>query len=322
LQENADLFRQLHDDLMAYASKYAPFRAETKAGRVEFQGRGSVQASPSEQRMVAEWARLAFQIAQSGRTGAAWGIALDWQREGGIAGFCDRVTIYLSGFASASSCKGPASTNAGRLQLSPQQLDQLYGWVDTLASFDYATPGPVYPDALIYHIAFAGHGAGNASEGDIQDMQDFAEEILNQMSFAPDPMRTLEARKALEAYFAALREGRYADAAALFEGETQLLAEWNPDVDPVNHPALFERGCTQNGLVCNLSIASYVEERRISPTDYQFTVELSNPDGSLFSRGPCCGGDPHKSSPETRFAFTVREINGEYQVLDLPVYVP
>jgi len=38
-------------------------------------------------RAVAEWARLIFDVAESGRSGAAWGLALSWHREGGIAGF-------------------------------------------------------------------------------------------------------------------------------------------------------------------------------------------------------------------------------------------
>jgi hypothetical protein len=153
-------------------------------------------------------------------------------------------------------------------------------------------------------------------------MQDLANDLLNQLKTEPDPVRTLEARKALEAYFAALREARYADAAALYGGDSQVLAGWNPDLDPTNLTALFERGCTQNGLVCDLSIAGYVEEARLSPTDYRFTVELLSPDGAPFSRGPCCGADSQTNPPETSFNFTVREIDGVYKVLDLPLYVP
>ena len=322
LQESPDIFKQLRDDLTAYASKYAPFSADTSAGKVQFNGRGTTPASPAEQRMVAEWSRLAFQIAQSGRTGAAWGLALDWRRDGGIANFCDEVTVYLTGFASASSCKGPAVVNLGRMQLSTEQLSHIYAWVDALASFDYENTDPATTDAMQILMTFSGSGPEQASPQDIQDMQDLALDILNQLKFAPDPMRTLAARKSLEAYFAAVRDGRYADAAALYGGDVQVLAGWNPDLEPGDLPALFERGCTTNGLVCNLSIAGYVEEARISPTDYRFTVELSNPDGSPFSRGPCCGADPQTNPPETRFDFTVREMNGEYKVLDLPVYVP
>ncbi len=184
------------------------------------------------------------------------------------------------------------------------------------------TQDPATADAMQIRMAFSGSGAGKASDQDIQAMQNMAQDILNQLSFAPDPMRALAARKALEAYLIAVRESRYADAAALYGGDPQTLIDWNPDMDPNDLPVLFEKGCTQNGLVCNLSIARYVEETQVSPTDYRFSVELSNPDGSPFSRGPCCGADPQTNPPETRFDFTVREIDGEYKVLDLPVYVP
>jgi hypothetical protein len=75
-------------------------------------------------------------------------------------------------------------------------------------------------------------------------------------------------------------------------------------------------------LVCNLSIAGYLEDARISPSEYRFTVELANPDGTPFSRGPCCGADPQTNPPETGFTFTLQEVDGGYRVLNLPVYVP
>jgi hypothetical protein len=42
-----------------FSQVYAPFATETAAGRVEFTGYGQRISTPAEQRMIAEWARLA-----------------------------------------------------------------------------------------------------------------------------------------------------------------------------------------------------------------------------------------------------------------------
>jgi hypothetical protein len=52
-------------------------------------------------------------------------LALTWKREGGIAGFCDRLTIFLSGEIYGSQCKsqpeGTTSTFANLLSASEQK---------------------------------------------------------------------------------------------------------------------------------------------------------------------------------------------------------
>jgi hypothetical protein len=63
-------------DLVEFAATYALFTASTQAGDVEFRGEGDQTASPAEQRMLAEWARLVALEAEAGRSGASWGLAL------------------------------------------------------------------------------------------------------------------------------------------------------------------------------------------------------------------------------------------------------
>ncbi len=78
---------------------YQSFSSETAAGKVAFSGVGQALAAPSEQHAIAEWAKLVFMEAEGGRGGAASGLAFSWHRQGGIAGFCDDLVVYLDGEA-------------------------------------------------------------------------------------------------------------------------------------------------------------------------------------------------------------------------------
>ena len=76
-----------------------------------------------------------------------------------------------------------------------------------------------------------------------------------------------------------------------------------------------------NGLKC-LSIRTIVCEEEVSPTEFRFTVEFTNYDGSLFVLGPCCGATETEMPPQTQFVYTVKRVEDRFLVQDLPVYVP
>ena len=131
-----------------------------------------------------------------------------------------------------------------------------------------------------------------------------------------------KARNALTAFFELLDQREYKQAAPLYGGDFQGLRDSNPLLDPQDHVALLTNGCKINGLQC-LRIQRIVNEKVFSPTEYHFTVEFMNQDGSLFVREPCCGGNATDFPPESQFAYTViRNCAGEFLVLELPVYVP
>jgi hypothetical protein len=185
---------------------YAPFQASLPgpAGmQITLNGQGTLQASTSEQRAIAEWASLRYDELESGRSGAAWSLALDWNRQGGIAGFCDEVTVLLTGDYDVSNCKTPPPTAAATLEptlplhLSPTQLDQLYGWYDTLETFDYEHTDPATADALTIKFTFQGNGTQPASEQDIQAINDFAYGLMIQASQGTTPSAVSAAQQDL-----------------------------------------------------------------------------------------------------------------------------
>jgi hypothetical protein len=129
------------------------------------------------------------------------------------------------------------------------------------------------------------------------------------------------ARGALVDFFAHLHAGEYAQAAALYGGEYDLLWEHNPGIDPIDRAALFQNACTVNGAQC-LEVRRSKLIERPSPAEFRFVVQFSNDDGSPLPICPCCGGAGEESN-QTDFIYNVRLVcTGDYLVMELPVYMP
>jgi len=124
----------------------------------------------------------------------------------------------------------------------------------------------------------------------------------------------------LTAFFAALHEGRFEDAAALYGGSYDVPREMNPDLKPDRHAALLERYCTRNGGVC-LPVEKIVTSSSAGDGSEAFTVRFAKDDGTVFELGPCCG-EPDTGSRTSEFAYAVRRIEGALRVVELPPYVP
>lgn len=313
-------------DLNEFSTLYQPFESETAAGKLVFQGRGPVTATPSQQRMLAAWAALAAQETELGRGDSPLGLVLDWRREGGIAGVCQHVSLYADGTAWAEDCRPAGSQptdpaqSLGKLRLTSSQLEQLFGWQDSLANFEWNTPPPLPADGFNDQLVFTGSGTNQPSASELEMTQKLSEEIYLQLSTPQDEGSLQAALAVLQDYLGALRDGRYADAGGLYSGSLEFIAAMNPDIAADDAASLFERYCSQNGGVCGLSIANLVHQAQLGQDSFRFTVELSTPEGELFRHGPCCGDD--QSPPLTQFDFWVRLHDGLLRVETLPPYVP
>lgn len=173
-------FDTRQSDLTAFANAYQSFTVATVAGAVDFVGNGDKVATAAEQRMIAEWARLVALEAQGGRSSASWGLVFAWHREGGIAGFCDDVTVYVSGDAYVTSCKGDQPQELGRLRLSSNQLQVIYDWVDTLQPFEVEQSDPATADAMTTRMVFSGAGNAVADETTYRAISDLALALIFQ----------------------------------------------------------------------------------------------------------------------------------------------
>ncbi|HVF25212.1 MAG TPA: hypothetical protein VNA23_04940, partial [Anaerolineales bacterium] len=296
---------------------YVSFGAETPVGSLIFKGTGELMPTDAEKRALAEWAKLMFETTQPGPPADFTGLAFSWQRDGGVGGFCDDVSIYLTGLVTTSDCTG---FNA-KTYLTASQLEQLYAWVDGFTDIDYNDSTAPLADGMTITLTLAGNGEKEADEQTIRELIDFAATLDAQLGYAAEAGPDVdEAEKDLRAYLTSLHNGDYVAAAKLYGGDTSLLQTWNSDIPNADLPTLLERACSQNGLQC---LAPRSITYRASEVDgHHFWVEFNNDDGTMFQQGPCCGETT--GTPISLFSFFVeKSLTGSgYVVQDFPPYVP
>ena len=143
------------------------------------------------------------------------------------------------------------------------------------------------------------------------------------VTFVPTtlPANVSEAQQTLVRFFQLLNSKQYADADSLYGGDYEQLKIFSSDTDPTDHIKLWADACQLAGLQC-LKVRSTTFKNLQSAT-YLFQVEFSNPDGSLFVLGPCCGSDATEMPPVSQYEYHVtRNTSGKFVVMELPPYVP
>ncbi len=130
-----------------------------------------------------------------------------------------------------------------------------------------------------------------------------------------------KAQQALVTFFEQLNRGDYEEAVKWYGGSYETLISFNPDQDPDDLTGLWENGCQINGLQC-LPVRIVTFNERTFKGEYIFTVEFETPDGALFVLEACCGENP-TTPPQFQFEYRVVEGgDGQFRVLDMPVYMP
>jgi hypothetical protein len=97
-------------------------------------------------------------------------VLLTWQREGGIAGFCDGLTVRSSGKALVTSCRGET---AQERRLSEAEVAQVSAWAQKLKPFDHLQSDDAVTDGMVIRLSFLGQGRQDISEADLRAMLDF-----------------------------------------------------------------------------------------------------------------------------------------------------
>ncbi len=104
-------------------------------------------------------------------------VVISYHREGGIAGFCDDVIIYITGKAKITSCKFNKETG---ITLTAAQMATVSQWQKAFKGFDYEHTDPATADAMTVTLQFTGNGQAQPSDADIQTMLSFLSSIAVQ----------------------------------------------------------------------------------------------------------------------------------------------
>ena len=135
------------------------------------------------------------------------------------------------------------------------------------------------------------------------------------------PSTVNEAQNTLVNFLTLLHSRNYADAVPFYGGDYEQLQVFNTEIDPADHLALWTWACDHQLLQC-LEVRSATFQQQVGDS-YIFQVEFSNPDGSLFVLGPCCGANETEMPPVSQFEYTVtRNADGTFAVMNTPPYVP
>ena len=107
-------------------------------------------------------------------------LAMNWKEQGGIAGICKSLTVYLSGEVDGLNCNpgGESHTTV----LTPAQRTQLYGWIDRFAisTIDLSDPKGV-ADAMSRTADVIGDGQQVPGNADQHAIFDFVQTLYLQL---------------------------------------------------------------------------------------------------------------------------------------------
>ncbi len=110
----------------------------------------------------------------AGGSAAPDDIVLSWHREGGIAGFCDDLTITAGGEVTATSCMGREGGMVASAQLDAMQQAQLDEWVGTLGPVEIEQTDDAVADSMTVGLTLAGRGSDTPDAATEQALLDFA----------------------------------------------------------------------------------------------------------------------------------------------------
>jgi hypothetical protein len=114
-------------------------------------------------------------------------VLLTWKREGGIAGFCDLMTIYLSGEGHGSSCKSGQYVEQRLIDvMSKEEIAKLDDWVKSYGSVNIDASDPKgVSDRMIVALTFTGLGSQETVSSSFQqELLNFAQDLHQRLYFS------------------------------------------------------------------------------------------------------------------------------------------
>jgi hypothetical protein len=104
-------------------------------------------------------------------------IVLSWSRQGGLAGFCDQLSVTVAGDAAASSC---TAREVKKRKLSSDELTKLNEWRAAFGSVTATSKDEATADAMSMTLTLSGTGQGQPSERQRQELLDWAQRVYQE----------------------------------------------------------------------------------------------------------------------------------------------
>jgi hypothetical protein len=112
-------------------------------------------------------------------------LALVWKREGGIAGFCDTLTIFRSGEVFTSKCNAQAEGRMGTVAdlMTAKERQQFSDWMAKFgeAKLDASDPKGV-ADRMVVTLEIFGAGSSQLTNSEEQVLFKFAQSLYQELA--------------------------------------------------------------------------------------------------------------------------------------------
>lgn len=111
--------------------------------------------------------------------------ALIWKREGGIAGFCDILTVFRSGEVFTSKCNDQTEGSMGSLAtlLSAQELRQFDEWMTNLGEVELDASDPAgVADRMVITLKVVGAGDEPPTQAEQQELFELAQSLYQELA--------------------------------------------------------------------------------------------------------------------------------------------
>jgi len=140
--------------------------------------------------------------------------------------------------------------------------------------------------------------------------------------FARKQYDVISARQTLNNFFLLLSEKQYSKAAEVYGGDREELLVFGiiggDEKAPDSISDLLKNGCN-NTLKC-LKIEKVLSGKKISATEFKFTVEFLNNNGTIYKLESVGGASEEEMPAKTNFEYVVEKVAGRYLVKTMPVY--
>jgi len=125
--------------------------------------------------------QYAYHTNQDGSVVRPGTVALDWSRNGGIAGFCDVLVVFASGEVLGGDCRAEGGFKES--VLSAEERAELEAWLDSLSSvMVHESNPPGTADGMEVKLNLYGTGSGALTESAEQDLVAWAQDVHNRLS--------------------------------------------------------------------------------------------------------------------------------------------
>lgn len=161
---------QRTQELEVMLQAYSGFQFDSPAGSVTLEGQGGRMPSEAEQQALILWGNNLNKEIAAGKPDTNAGQVVRYHRSGGIAGLCEDVIVYETGFAWNLSCKTDSPQITGVVRLNASQFETMSSWQHDLESFEMEQEDDAAADGMTTRLVFTGEGDTQAARSDMEDM--------------------------------------------------------------------------------------------------------------------------------------------------------